>query len=295
LHLASLTLAAPFEEIRIGYVERGPEGAQRSVVCVHGLTRNARDFDVLSEALANRGFRVIAVDVVGRGRSSWLADPRQYAVPVYATQLKLFIEALALGAVDWVGTSMGGLIGMVLAAAEPQLIGRLVLNDIGPFVPMAALQQIRTYVGANRQFADIDAAETYLRSIHAGFGPLSDSQWRQLTLSSVVEQEGGGFRLHYDPAVSEAYTNLAEADLDLWALWDQIHCPVLLLRGGASPLLTPAVAERMRSSGPRASLVTFDGVGHAPALMTADQVSVVASWLSQSARGVSEGAGVTED
>jgi pimeloyl-ACP methyl ester carboxylesterase len=295
LHLASLTLGSPFEGIRIGYVERGPRDAQRSVVCVHGLTRNARDFDVLGEALANRGFRVIAVDVVGRGRSSWLDDPRQYAVAVYAGQLKLFIEALALGHVDWVGTSMGGLIGMVLAAAEPQRIARLVLNDIGPFVPMAALQQIRTYVGADRRFADVEGAEAYLRSIHAGFGRLSDSQWRQLTLNSVVEQEGGGLRLHYDPAVGQAYADLAEGDLDLWALWDRIRCPVLLLRGGASPLLTPAVAERMRSSGPRASLVTFDGVGHAPALMTADQVSVVASWLSQSERGVSEGAGLTAD
>ena len=174
MQLASLTLGAPFEGTRIGYVEWGPGDAAHSVICVHGLTRNGRDFDALGEALASRGFRVIAVDVVGRGRSSWLADPRQYLVPVYAAQLKLVVEVLGLGAVDWVGTSMGGLIGMVLAAGQPQLIRRLVLNDIGPFVPMAALQQLRTYVGVNPQFANLDEAETYLRSIHAGFGPLSD-------------------------------------------------------------------------------------------------------------------------
>ena len=142
-----------------------------------------------------------------------------------AAQLKLVVEVLGLGAVDWVGTSMGGLIGMVLAAGQPQLIRRLVLNDIGPFVPMAALQQLRTYVGVNPQFANLDEAETYLRSIHAGFGPLSDLQWRQLTRDSVVAEEGGGVRLHYDPAIGEAYADLAEADIDLWELWDQIRCP----------------------------------------------------------------------
>src|SRR5262245_9717744 len=166
LQLASLTLGAPFEGTRIAYVDRRAAGDNRNVICVHGLTRNARDFDVLGEALAHRGWRVIAVDVVGRGRSSWLADPRQYQVPVYAAQLKLFIEALELETVDWVGTSMGGLIGMVLAATEPQLIRRLVLNDVGPFVSKAALQQIRTYVGTNPRFANLDEAEAYVRSIH---------------------------------------------------------------------------------------------------------------------------------
>jgi pimeloyl-ACP methyl ester carboxylesterase len=281
LQLANITLGTPFEGIDIGYVEWGRPDALRSVVCAHGLTRNARDFDVLAEALANRDFRVIAIDVVGRGRSSWLPDPGQYRVPIYALQLRQFIDRLQLATVDWVGTSMGGLIGMVLAATAPELIGRLVLNDVGPFVPRAALQQIRSYVGVNPQFADLDEAERYLRSIHAGFGPLSDSQWRQLARNSVVDNGTGGLRLHYDPAVSAAYAGTADADIDLWALWDQIVCPVLLLRGGASPLLTPEVAERMRSSGPRAELVTFDGIGHAPALLAPDQVSVVVSWLSR--------------
>src|SRR5262245_24170003 len=147
LKLARLTLGPPFEGIDIAYVDWGPDDATRCVICLHGLTRNARDFDVLAEALANRGLRVIAVDVVGRGRSSWLKDPSQYVVPVYAQQLKQFIDTLGLRTVDWVGTSMGGLIGMALAAAAPALINRLVLNDVGPFIPKAALQYIRTYVG----------------------------------------------------------------------------------------------------------------------------------------------------
>jgi pimeloyl-ACP methyl ester carboxylesterase len=281
LKLASLTLDTPFDAINIGYVEWGPADAARSVVCVHGLTRNARDFDVLAAALADRGSRVIAVDVVGRGRSSWLEDPSKYVVPVYAQQLKQFIERLGLGTVDWVGTSMGGLIGMVLAAAAPALISRLVLNDVGPFVPKAALQFIRTYVGLNPQFADLGEAERYVRTIAAGFGPLSDSQWRQLTRNSVVDNETGGLKFHYDPALKAAYADSADADLEMWALWDKISCPVLLLRGGSSPLLTAEIAERMRNSGPHAELVTFEGVGHAPALMAADQVSVVVSWLNQ--------------
>jgi pimeloyl-ACP methyl ester carboxylesterase len=155
------------------------------------------------------------------------------------------------------------------------------LNDVGPFVPKTALQQIRAYVGLQPRFADIDEAERYVRTIAAGFGPLSDSQWRQLTRNSVVDNETGGLKFHYDPALKAAYADTADADLDLWALWDQISCPVLLLRGGSSPLLTAEIAERMRNSGPRAELVTFEGVGHAPALMAADQVSVVVSWLDQ--------------
>jgi len=154
---------------------------------------------------------------------------------------------------------------------------------------MAALQQLRSYVGVNPRFANLDEAEKYLRSIHAGFGPLSDSQWRQLSRNSVMEAEGGGLRLHYDPAIGEAYADLAEADLDLWELWDQIRCPVLLLRGGASPLLTAAVAERMGSSGPRARLVTFEGVGHAPALVADDQIAVVVDFLAQAERPVTAG------
>jgi pimeloyl-ACP methyl ester carboxylesterase len=280
LKLASLSLGAPFDGITIGYVDWGPADASRSVVCVHGLTRNARDFDVLAEALADRGTRVIAVDVVGRGRSSWLDDPSKYVVPVYAQQLKQLIERLGLGTIDWVGTSMGGLVGMVLAAAAPALISRLVLNDVGPFVPKAALQQIRSYVGLDPRFADLDEAERYVRTIAAGFGPLNDSQWRQLTRISVVDNETGGFKFHYDPALKAAYADSADADIDLWALWEKITCPVLVLRGGSSALLTTEVAERMRNSGPRAELVTFEGVGHAPALMAADQVSVVVSWLA---------------
>jgi pimeloyl-ACP methyl ester carboxylesterase len=279
LKLARLTLGPPFEGIDIAYVDWGPGDATRCVICVHGLTRNARDFDVLAEALADRGLRVIAVDVVGRGRSSWLKDPSQYVVPVYAQQLKQLIDMLGLGTVDWVGTSMGGLIGMALAAAAPGLINRLVLNDVGPFVPKAALQYIRTYVGLSPQFDDLDEAERYVRTIAAGFGPLSDPQWRELTRNSVVDNETGGFRFHYDPALKAAYADTADDDLDLWALWDQISCPVLVLRGGTSPLLTAEIAERMRNSGPRAELVIFEGVGHAPALMAADQVSVVVSWL----------------
>ena len=154
------------------------------------------------------------------------------------------------------------------------------MNDIGPFIPLAALQQIRTYVGLDPKFNDTAAAEAYLRAIHAGFGPLSDAQWHHLLQHSVAE-DAAGLRLHYDPRIREAYATLAEQDIDLWKLWDSIRIPVLVLRGGSSALLTAEVAERMELTGPKAKLVTFPGIGHAPALMAEDQIATIVNWLTR--------------
>jgi pimeloyl-ACP methyl ester carboxylesterase len=222
---------------------------------------------------------VLAVDVVGRGRSSWLSDPNHYSLPVYVDHLKLFIEQLQLGSVGWVGTSMGGLIGMAVAASHPQNVNRLVLNDVGPFIPKQALVQLMAYVGVDLVFDSRESAEAHLRTIHSGFGPLTKDQWRELIAHSIVA-DADQFRLHYDPAIRHSYSRLAEANIDLWPVWEQIKCPVLLLRGELSPLLTRETAERMCHSGPKAKLVTFEGVGHAPALMADDQVSVVVDWLA---------------
>ena len=166
----SLALGPDFAELELGYIEWGETTAPRTVVCVHGLTRNAHDFDVLAAALAARGCRVLAVDVAGRGSSGWLADPGQYIVPVYAAQLTRFLEQLGLSGVDWIGTSMGGLIGMALAAGENPPMARLVINDIGPLVGKASLAQIRSYLGLDLVFPDMAALEAHLRLIHASFG-----------------------------------------------------------------------------------------------------------------------------
>jgi pimeloyl-ACP methyl ester carboxylesterase len=278
VRLASARLDGADEGVELGYVDWGDPGAARTVVCVHGLTRNARDFDVLAQALAERGARVLAIDMVGRGRSSRLTDPSGYTVGNYAIHVARFLALLGLGRVDWVGTSMGGLIGMIVAAGEQTPIARLVLNDVGPFVPKSALADIRAYLGLDLAFASFDALERHLRAIHAGFGPLADDQWRHLARHSAREADGV-WRLSYDPLIRVPYAETAAEDIELWETWDKIACPTLVLRGADSPILSAATAERMRASGPNAELASFAGIGHAPSLMVGDQIETVVRWL----------------
>jgi pimeloyl-ACP methyl ester carboxylesterase len=278
MRLASARLDGDSEGVELGYVDWGNPAAARTVVCVHGLTRNSRDFDVLAEALADLGARVIAIDMVGRGRSSRLTDPKGYTVGNYAVHVARFLALLRLNGIDWVGTSMGGLIGMTLAARDESPIKRLVLNDVGPLVPKSALADIRAYLGLDLKFATLDELEQHLRVIHAGFGPLTDDQWRHLAHHSAREADGV-WRLSYDPAIRIPYAQSADADLDLWQAWEKIACPTLVLRGAESPILSADTVERMRVSGPRAEVATFAGVGHAPALMAEDQIAAVAHWL----------------
>jgi pimeloyl-ACP methyl ester carboxylesterase len=263
--------------LKLAYTEWGEPSAPRVVVCVHGLTRNARDFDVLAGRLA-RNARVLCFDVVGRGRSPWLADPRRYGNLVYAVQLRLALARLSIAEVDWVGTSMGGLIGMLVASGPASPIRRLVLNDIGPFVPKAALEIIRSYLGLDLSFRDLAEVEQHLRQIHAPFGPLTDAQWRHLAMHSA-RPEGTGLRLHYDPRIGIPFADWAGTDIDLWPLYDAVGVPTLLLRGGDSLLLSAETAQAMTTRGPRAELVTWPGIGHAPALMADEQVETVSRWL----------------
>jgi pimeloyl-ACP methyl ester carboxylesterase len=274
----SIELDGPFSGLSLSYLDWGESGAGRTVVCVHGLTRNAHDFDVLAEALAGRGCRVVAVDVAGRGGSGWLVDPALYAVPVYAAQLARFLELLGLSGVDWVGTSMGGLIGMVLAAGERPPLARLVLNDIGPFVAQQAMDQIRSYLGLDLKFKDLAELEAHLRLIHAGFGQLSDAQWQALALRSSRDTPDG-LRLHYDPAIREPFLAAAAEGIDLWEMWDRIRCPTFVLHGAQSGLLTSATLEEMRRRGPPVETVTLEDLGHAPALMSGDQIRIIEGWL----------------
>jgi pimeloyl-ACP methyl ester carboxylesterase len=280
MKLGKLALDGPFEGVELAYADwDGPDGA-RVVVCVHGLTRNSRDFDPLAQVLAARGMRVIAVDVVGRGRSSWLADPSGYVVPTYVGHLVRFLALMNLERVDWIGTSMGGIIGMGIAAADASPIARLVLNDIGPFVPRQSLLDIQTYLGLDLRFATFEEVEQHLRMVHSGFGRLDDDQWRHLA-EHGSRRDQDGWRLHYDPAIRIPYAELTAADIDLWALWDRITCPTLVLRGADSLLLTEETAAEMQRRGPKAALVTIPGAGHAPALMAPDQIQAIVRWLDR--------------
>ena len=276
----------------MAYREWGAPDAARVVICVHGLTRNGRDFDWLAASLAEAGCRVVCPDVVGRGDSGWLADPAGYGFPQYLADMTVLLARLEVEAVDWVGTSMGGLIGMMMAAqpGNPQSGGplrRLVLNDVGPFLPKAALERIAGYVGHDPRFADLAAAEAYVRDVHAGFGALADREWRHLAETSVVtaeegEGEGGeagALRLRYDPGIGTGFRARPVEDVDLWAVWDKVACPSLVLRGADSGLLLPETAAEMTRRGPRAELVEIAGCGHAPALMDPGQIALVRDWL----------------
>jgi pimeloyl-ACP methyl ester carboxylesterase len=262
----------------LSYAEWGRADAARTVVCVHGLTRNGRDFDHLAAVLQNRA-RVICPDMVGRGLSDPLGDPEYYALPTYVAHMLQMIDKLDLREVDWVGTSMGGLIGMGVAASGAP-IRRLVLNDIGPFIPKTALERINMYLGLSLSFASLEALEAHLREIHAGFGALSDAEWRHLAEHSASRREDGTFRLSYDQRLGEPMKRGPIEDVDLWPVWEQIRCPVLVLRGVQSDLLLAQIAAEMTRRGPRAEVVEIDGTGHAPALMAKDQIEIVRDWLT---------------
>lgn len=267
---------------RMHYREWGDPRNPLVLVCVHGLTRLGRDFDRLARALCAR-FRVVCPDVVGRGLSDRLRDPRFYMVPQYVSDMVTLVARLDVERVSWVGTSMGGLIGMSLAGLPGSPIERLVINDVGPRIEVGAFERIATYVGLDPHFDDPNDACAYLRSTYAGFGLRSEEDWRELTAASL-RADGGGYALHYDPAISVPLKTFTRASIEsgeaaLWALYDAIACPTLLVRGGRSDLFSAQAAARMQARGPRPQLVTFEGVGHAPMFFDTDQIEAVRRFL----------------
>lgn len=264
---------------RLAFVEFGNPAAP-AVVCAHGLTRNGRDFDVLAEALADR-YHVICPDLPGRGRSDWLGEPALYQPPSYVIALAHLLAYLNKP-VAWIGTSLGGICGMMIAAAPHTPITRLVLNDIGPLIPAAALARIRDYMTkAPDIFHDQAALEAHLRTIHAPFGRLSDAQWAQLARFSARPIAGGGLALHYDPAITEPIRASIPMDADLSPIWSRITVPVMAIRGAESDLLTEAVFARMAQDG--ATTLTVAEAGHAPALMDAPSIGAIRRFLEAGA------------
>jgi pimeloyl-ACP methyl ester carboxylesterase len=275
--------ASPSGLHRISYLEWGDRANPRVLVCVHGLTRSGRDFDFLARALCAE-YRVICPDLAGRGESEWLKNPMEYVVPAYVADMVTLIARLDVESVDWVGTSLGGMVGMALASLPESPIRKLVLNDVGPVLAADALKRIADYVGKAPPFPSVEAADAYIRAVSASFGPHTDAEWRFLTENMLKRDAAGGWRLHYDPAISVAFAAQAKTakDVDIWPIYDAIRCPTLLLRGKQSDLLSEPVAKAMEQRGPKASRVEFDGVGHAPTLIHADQISPVREFLLQS-------------
>ncbi len=264
---------------RMAYTEWGDHHNPRVLVCVHGLTRNGRDFDTLAQAMSAH-YRVICPDVVGRGKSSRLRDPAGYQVPQYVSDMVTLIARLGVERVDWVGTSMGGLIGMALAAQEGTPIGRLLLNDVGPVITVESLQRIATYVGVDPLWPSFEEALAYVRLISAPFGALSEAQWWHLTETSVAQRPDGRWGFLYDPQIATPFkAAFVESDIDLWSLYEQIKSPTLAMRGAESDLLTRDTWRQMGERGPRAELAEIAGVGHAPMFLDEVQISVARDFL----------------
>jgi pimeloyl-ACP methyl ester carboxylesterase len=280
---------------RMAYWQWGDPANPRILVCVHGLSRQGRDFDTLARSLCDR-YQVICPDVVGRGHSDWLGEPKGYQVFSYVSdmvtlmqQLRADLKAPDVLDIDWVGTSMGGLIGLGFSTLPAQVSGvklrRFVLNDVGPKLNHEAMVRIGDYLGLPLRFATAQEAADYLLSISAGFGPHTPEQW--LALSTPLLRpapDGNGLIFHYDPAIAEPFKTIttdaaASGEVMLWQVFDALTCPVLLLRGQNSDLLDPATAQAMTQRGPKARLVEFEGVGHAPTLIAPDQVTVIKDFL----------------
>ncbi|UCE32244.1 MAG: alpha/beta hydrolase [Burkholderiales bacterium] len=265
---------------RLAYWEWGDRDNPETVICAHGLTRNGRDFDALAAALAGR-YRIVCPDMPGRGRSDWLSNANLYDFAQYVADCVTLVARLGVERLAWVGTSMGGLIGMSYAAMRGNPISRLLLNDIGPAIDPAGVSRIDTYVGKAPTLDSYEQAKAYTKEVSAGFGPHDEAGWDMLARHYWVEDHGR-WRAHYDPRIAEPIAAAAgQPAPQLWFLYDAIHCPTWVVRGVASDLLSSEVARQMSERGPRAHVVEVPGVGHAPSFIPSDQIAIVEAFLTE--------------
>ncbi len=275
--LSNVQCLSPSGLHRMAYAEWGDPENPRVLMCVHGLTRCGRDFDVLAQTFAS-DYRVVCPDVVGRGQSSWLANPAGYVVPQYVADMVTLIARLGVASVDWFGTSMGGLIGMGLAGLPDTPIRNMLLNDVGPHIDAGALTRIGQYVGIPKRFASIDEGADYLWSISSAFGPHTREEWRALS-EPLFKADGGGYVLRYDPSIGTAFSGIppqaiAAGEGMLWASLAAFSGRMLIVRGEQSDLLSRATLEQMLVHAQRARAVEIPGVGHAPTFVHADQIAI---------------------
>lgn len=267
---------SPAGSHRVHVTEWGDVANPNVLICVHGLTRCGRDFDVMAEALADR-YRVLCPDVVGRGESDWLANKANYTYPQYVSDMVRVIAKTGQKSVHWLGTSMGGIIGMLLAAQPNTPITRMVLNDVGSFIPKESLARIGMYVGASPPFDSVDDVVQAVRSV-SPFGPLTDQQWYTLTLPLIKKTSSGMWQFRYDPAIGDSFRQQPIEDVDLSEFWDAVQCPVLLTRGAESDLLLASTFDQMCAR-PNVTGVTFAETGHAPMFQDANSIAVVRKFL----------------
>jgi pimeloyl-ACP methyl ester carboxylesterase len=286
--LKSVLCSSPAGLHRMAYKEWGDPANTNVLVCVHGVTRVGDDFDALARAMCDR-YRVVCPDVAGRGRSDRLRDPALYVVPQYVADMVTLIARVTAGGddegVEWFGTSMGGLIGIALASLPDSPIARLVLNDIGPVLDPAAMARIGEYIGQDIRFGSYDEGAAYVRAVSASFGPHSDAEWDKLARDVLVQTPDGQWTRHYDLGLAQPFMALtpervAQDEAKLWAAYDAIRCPTLLVRGEQSDLLSRATAEEMTRRGPKPRLVEIEGVGHAPTFVQPAQIALAREFLT---------------
>lgn len=280
----SVQCISPCGPHMMSYKEWGQEDNPDILMCVHGLTRVSDDFDTLAQALSDR-YRIICPDIVGRGRSSWLKDATYYILPVYVNDVLRLITHERVRQLSWLGTSMGGLIGMSLAAMHGSPVRKLILNDIGPSLNASALTRIGSYLGEQPEFENFDKAAQYIREIFASFGPHEEGQWRTIACNVLRQDENGKWKRNHDPGIALPFMAQAEAgrlhvEKLLWAAYDAVSCRTMVIRGGHSDLLTQDTAREMMRRGPKAELIELEGVGHAPMFMHAEQIALVSRFLA---------------
>jgi len=263
---------------KLAYLEWGESDNPNVLICSHGLTRNKHDFDVLAETLSDT-YRVICFDLPGRGESDWLTHKMAYDYNQYTVDALMVIARTGVEKVDWLGTSMGGLLGMALASLPNSPIKRLILNDVGPHIPKEALMRIADYVGQQPSFNTTKELGQYIRTVYAGFGALTEQQWQNMLTFGQRTLDNGQFTLNYDPDISKAFMDKPLADMDLWPIWSAIQQPTLLIKGENSDLLIKDTAKKMTATGPKATLITIANTAHAPALMNDTDINAIKDWL----------------
>jgi len=264
---------------RVRWTEWGDPENPQVLLCAHGLSRNARDFDYLAMAMAHR-YRVVCPDYPGRGVSDWLTNPKDYNNEQYLRDTFAILDTLSFDCLDWVGTSMGGLIGMAAASLPGNQISRMVINDVGPFIPADALKLIGDYLGIHPTFANQNAAIDYFKTVYASFGTLEQEHYEHFVTHGVcAAKNGDGYVLNYDPAIIDQFVGANFSDIDIWEIWDRISIPTLIIRGKKSSLLLPQTMEQMKHRHGNAESIEFEDCAHAPSLMVEEQIRAISDWL----------------
>lgn len=266
---------------RIVYQDWGDENNPNVLICVHGLSRNSRDFDMLASHLS-KDYRVIAPDIVGRGQSDWLPDPSLYTLEQYINDMVLLVNDLGVDQIDWLGTSLGGIIGMAIAAGHASPIKRLVLNDIGPIIKKEAIAFLATSLAQTPQFNSLEELTGFLREAYVATGRLEDYHWEHLATHDHRVTPEGTYVRNFDPNITQGLATInAGEDMDMWDLWKAVKCPTLVLHGEQSMILTPAICDEMKALHPDTTVIDIPGVGHTPSLLLQEHIDVVEQWLAK--------------